>query len=138
MIIHENKLSVDEFCFLQQSVGFGRPNLKQTEIALENSLYIVSAEIDGWVVGMGRIVGDCARNFYLQDIFVHPDYQRQGIGTTIVKKLLSYIENLNLEECDIMVGLMAAKGKEEFYKKFNFRIRANENEGSGMMLNIQM
>lgn len=137
MVIYENKLSAEDFCFLQQSVGFGRPDLKQTEIALENSIYIVSVECDGWTVGMGRLVGDGARNFYLQDIFVHPDYQGQKVGTAIVKKLLAYIENLELEGCNIMVGLMAAKGKEDFYKKFNFRVRANEHEGSGMMLNIE-
>ena len=137
MIIHENKLSAEEFCFLQQSVGFGRPDLKQIETALKNSIYIVSVETDGLTVGMGRLIGDGARIFYLQDIFIHPDYQRQGIGTAIVKKLLAYIENIELEGCNIMVGLMAAKGKEDFYKKFDFRIRTNEREGSGMMLNIQ-
>lgn len=33
---------------------------------------------------------------------------------------------------------MAAKGKEEFYKKFGFRVRPNEKDGSGMMINIEI
>ena len=88
MIIYENKLSVQEFCDLQESVGFGRPNSKQIEIGLKNSIYTISVEIDKKVVGMGRLVGDGARIFYIQDIFINPNYQRRGIGTAIVQKLL--------------------------------------------------
>lgn len=32
------------------------------------------------------------------------------------------------------VVLMAAKGKEEFYRKLGFRVRPNGCEGAGMML----
>ena len=32
MIIYENKLSAKEFCDLQESVGFGRPNQKQMRL----------------------------------------------------------------------------------------------------------
>lgn len=141
MLIHENKLTAEEFCDLQEAVGFGRPSLTQIEIALKNSIYTVSWEVDGKIVGMGRLVGDGARIFYLQDIFIHPKYQGQGIGTEIVKRLLSYIENLQLENCSgpyqIMVGLMAANGKESFYERFGFKKRPNERQGSGMMLDIR-
>lgn len=134
MIIYENKLSAKDFCDLQESVGFGRPNQKQIEIGLKNSIYTLSVEVDNKIVGMGRLVGDNARIFYLQDIFINPDYQRKGIGSAIVKKLLEYINNLELRDCTIMVGLMAAKGKEDFYKKFDFEMRPNDCHGSGMMI----
>lgn len=138
MIIHENKLTVQDFCLLQESVGFGKQNLKQTEICLKNSLYTISVEADNKIVGMGRIVGDGARNFYIQDVNVHPDYQGQGIGKAIVEKLLLYIENytnnLNLTNCRFQIGLMAAKGKESFYEPFGFRKRPNDSQGNGMSL----
>lgn len=136
MIIYENQLSVEDFCRLQESVGFGRPNEKQIEISIENSIYTVTIEVDNIIVGMRRIVGDNARIFYLQDIFVNPDYQMRGIGTIIVRKLLMYIENIKIEDCNIMIGLMAAKGKEGFYKRFGFNCRPNDYQGSGMMLSI--
>lgn len=136
MVIYENKLRVDEFCDLQESVGFGKPNPKQIEISLKNSIYTVSVEIDKKIVGMGRIVGDNARIFYLQDIFINPHYQNQGIGSAIVKKLLQYIDGLAIKDCNIMVGLMSAKDKEAFYERFGFKSRPNDYQGSGMMLNI--
>lgn len=36
MIIYENKLSTQDFCALQEAVGFGRSNLTQTELAFKN------------------------------------------------------------------------------------------------------
>lgn len=84
MILYENKLTAEEFCNLQEAVGFGRPNLAQVEIGLRNSIYTVSAKVDDKIVGMGRLVGDGARIFYIQDVFINRDYQNQGIGTAIV------------------------------------------------------
>lgn len=137
MKLYENKLTAKDFCDLQESVGFRRPNLSQIEICLKNSIYIVSAEVDGNVVGMGRLVGDCARIFYIQDVFINPDYQNQGIGTSIIKKLLAYIDNIDLADCNIMVGLMSAQGKETFYERFGFISRPNDFQGCGMMMNMK-
>ena len=134
MIIYENKLTTQEFCKIQEAVGFGIPDSKQIEIALKNSNYTISVEVDNQIVGMGRLIGDGARIFYLQDVFILPDYQGRGIGTIIVNKLLDYIKSVPLENCSIMVGLMAAKNKESFYEKFGFIKRPNNVWGNGMML----
>ncbi len=138
MTLYENELTAEDFCDLQEAVGFGTPNLSQIELALQNSIYRVTAEVDGKVVGMGRLVEDCAGIFYIQDVFILPSYQKQGIGTAIMNRLLCYIKSLNLVDCNIMVGLMSAKGKEEFYKKFGFRVRPNDSQGCGMMMNIKV
>ena len=92
--------------------------------------------MDGIVIGMGRLVGDGARIFYIQDLFINPKYQKIGIGTEIVSKLIQYIKGESIFDTNIKVGLMAAKGKEAFYEKMGFRIRPNEREGNGMMMNI--
>ncbi|NLK96305.1 MAG: GNAT family N-acetyltransferase [Clostridiales bacterium] len=136
--ILENKLTAEEFTVLQEAVGFGSPNFKQTEKAIENSIYTLSAYIDGQIAGMGRLVGDGARNFYIQDLFIKPEFQKKGIGKLIVNKLLEYIRKNGMKNCDIKVGLMAAKGKDQFYEKLGFRARPNENEGSGMMINLTL
>jgi ribosomal protein S18 acetylase RimI-like enzyme len=46
------------------------------------------------VVGCGRVVGDGGLHFYLADIIVRPEYQRQGIGTRIVAALTRFVESL--------------------------------------------
>jgi len=138
IVLLENKLTAEEFCNLEEAVGFGRPNISQSEIAIENSIYSVSVNIEGEVVGMGRLVGDGARIYYIQDLCVKPEVQGKGIGKLIVEKLLEYIKNNSIPNTRVTVGLMAARGKEEFYEKFGFRIRPNEKEGNGMMINMQI
>lgn len=138
IILLENKLTVEQFCNLEEAVGFGSPNIRQSEKAIENSIYSVSVNIEGEVVGMGRLVGDDARIFYIQDVCVKPEFQRKGIGKLIVEKLCDYIKNNSIPNSRVTVGLMAAKGKEGFYQKLGFRIRPNEKEGNGMMINIQI
>lgn len=68
--------------------------------------------IDGKIIGMGRIIGDGARIFYIQDVVIHSNFQGKGIGTTIMEKLIAYIE------------------------KFGSQKRPNEFRGNGMIMNI--
>lgn len=136
MLIYEDKLTVQEFVHLTEVVGWGCPNLKQIEIALKNTIYSISVEIDGKIIGMGRIIGDGARIFYIQDVVIHPNYQGMRIGTKIMEYLIAYIEKVSIRDCNIMVGIMSAKGKESFYERFGFQKRPNEFQGNGMILSI--
>lgn len=138
IILLENKLTAEEFCILEEAVGFGKPNISQSKRAIENSIYLVSAKLEGEIVGMGRLVGDRARIFYIQDVCIKPEFQRKGIGKLIVKKLIDHIKNNSMSNTRVAVGLMSAKGKEGFYQQLGFRIRPNGKEGSGMMINIEI
>jgi len=57
--------------------------------AYQNSLYILGAYLDEELVGIVRVVGDGASIVFIQDLIVHPDYHRRGIG----RKLLNHILN---------------------------------------------
>ena len=67
---------------------------------------------------------------YIQDVIVRPEYQRKGIGSLIMKELLSFAEKSGGKHTNI--GLMCSKGREAFYKDFGFIERPNENFGAGM------
>lgn len=130
---YENSVTAEELCFLQASVGFGHGDLKQADKAIKNSLFCVSTKVNGQIAGMGRVIGDGARIFYLQDVFIDPAFQNMGIGTEIITRMMEYIKNNAFEHAHTTIGLMAARGKEEFYLKLGFRLRPNEKEGPGMM-----
>jgi GNAT superfamily N-acetyltransferase len=138
VILLENRLTAWQYCNLKEAVGFGVPTTVQAQKGIENSIYLISAYVDGEVVGMGRLVGDGAIIFYIQDLCIKPEFQSKGIGKLIVEKLLQYIKSNSIPNTKVTVGLMAAKGKEKFYEKLGFRIRPNDKEGSGMMLNIDI
>jgi ribosomal protein S18 acetylase RimI-like enzyme len=56
--------------------------------SLEGSLAGVIALDSGQVIGMGRLVGDGVKYFYVQDLAVLPAYQGRGIGTALLHRLL--------------------------------------------------
>lgn len=136
--ILDNKLSVNQFRELQCAVGFGDPQLAQTEAAIRNSLYVVSVMKDGMIAGMGRLIGDCARICYVQDLFVKPEFQHQGIGHLILHRLLDYVRDHGIKGTIITIGLMSAKGKEGFYESLGFRTRPNDREGAGMVYSLMI
>lgn len=118
----ENELSAEDFVRLKVATGFMERPLEQVERALQNDLYHVAAVSDGKVIGMGRLVGDGAMYWYLQEIIVLPEYQGQGIGKRIVNKLLEHVRNTAIPGTWVEVGLTAVKGKEPFYEKFGFSL----------------
>jgi GNAT superfamily N-acetyltransferase len=83
------------------------------------------------LIAMGRVIGDGFITFYIQDIIVWKEFQRKGIGTNIMKRIMEYLSRVATEEA--IIGLFAAKGKESFYEKFNFIPRPNEEFGKGMI-----
>lgn len=64
----------------------------------------------GYVCGMGLEHG------YMEDIIVHPDYQKQGIGFKLVKELLHKSEQFGLEIVTVTYG----EGNIGFYKMCGF------------------
>lgn len=55
----------------------------------ENSLLVLSAREEGRLIGLIRAVGDGHTVVFIQDLLVLPEKQRRGIGTALVKELLS-------------------------------------------------
>lgn len=123
--------TVEELEELRKLVNWGVPERYALELGLRNSLFGVCAVADNKTIGTIRIVGDRSTCFYIQDVIVNPEYQKQGIGSAMMKVIMNYIAEHACEGA--VIGLMSAKGKEEFYEKFGFWKRPNENFGHGMI-----
>jgi len=63
-------------------------NCNQLKTAFDNSLNVISAWDSQRLVGLIRVVGDGCTIVYIQDILVLKEYQRQTIGTKLMKQLL--------------------------------------------------
>ncbi len=112
---------------MRQSAGWWDVDASATKEALDNSLYSVVVMSDGKVAGIGRVVGDRGLYFYIQDLIVHPTYQSKGIGREIMRMLLDYINSIGKK--GTFIGLMAAKGLENYYKDFGFLPRPKDGPG---------
>jgi len=130
--ILKKQISVEDYMNLREIVGWGNPeNIEAIERGLKNTLYSICIEVEEQIIGYGRVVGDGGFTFYIQDIIVLPSYQRLGLGNKIMAELMEYITSTYPPGSS--VGLMSAKGKEDFYKKFGFVERPNEGYGAGMI-----
>jgi GNAT superfamily N-acetyltransferase len=132
-IKYSSKISVDEFNFLRKAVGWNEIEKNLAEKSIENALFIITAIIDGKTIGLTRVSGDGGYTIFIADVIVLPEYQRKGIGKTLMTEAMKYIREHFLEEGqEVFVNLMSAKGKESFYKKFGFEERPNDKVGAGM------
>lgn len=92
-IIYKLKFSFTENDILRlyDSVGWTEytKNMEKQIRALNNSLYILTAWDKNKLVGLIRVVGDGETIIYIQDILVLRQYQRQGIGSKLLKTVLN-------------------------------------------------
>ena len=118
----DNILQAEDFVRLRIEAGFAEIPVEHARKALQNGLLNVSAIYHGELVGMGRLVGDGAMYWYLQEIIILPNFQRKGIGTMIVNHLIDYAKANSITGKFTTIGGVSAKGKEPFYKKMGFDI----------------
>lgn len=128
-----NSISDSEYLDIRKKVDWKTLLPMQAKKALDNSLYIVGAYENNKLIGMGRIVGDGAVICYIQDLIVIPEYQQKGVGSRILNQLISYVEQLRLENSQMMLCLMCAKGREGFYEAHGFIARPTDALGPGMI-----
>jgi GNAT superfamily N-acetyltransferase len=124
--------TVEEHRVMFEAVGWHPYAPQAAEIALRNSLFGVVAARGDQVVGMGRIVGDGGKFFYIQDVAVRPEHQAQGIGRQIMDRLIAWItENAPHEP---FVGLFATGVAIPFYQQYGFAERRDVLSGMWMVL----
>jgi len=127
-----NQLSVADFNKLRKIAGWLEIEETQALTGIKNSAFIISAVHDEQVVGFGRVVSDGGYVVLIAELAVLPEYQGKGIGTTMMKKIMEYINNNLREGQHVIVGLFASKEKESFYTPFGFTTRPNDELGGGM------
>lgn len=119
-MLEENTLTYDEYIDIITTIGWKCPSKRLLELSLKNSMTVKYKEGDE-VVGMARLVTDNGYIALVADVIVKPEFQGKGIGRMMIENLLSRAKE-SLEDGEVMmVQLLAADGKMEFYKKFGFK-----------------
>lgn len=128
--IERNGLTPEIYEALRSKVALQHYEAEDVKMALTHTLFSVVVWEGTRPVGIGRVVGDGRIVFFIKDVVVEPNRQRQGIGRLVMKELMDYISSNGC--ANAYVGLMALTGKEGFYEKFGFRVRPFDGQGSGM------
>lgn len=74
------------------------------------------------LTGIGRLITDYARYGFVVDVIIEEKYQRQGIGSSIMRKIINKCHELDLDS----VNLWPSKGKIDFYEKLGFKALDND------------
>jgi GNAT superfamily N-acetyltransferase len=118
--IVERKPTVEEYCQVQRSLG-GVPEdagLVENIISTASVSVVAEDEASGDVVGCAFVLSDRAGFYYVKNVMVRPDWQRKGVGTAMMKRLMQWLEAHVTSPS--LVGLFAREGLEPFYQQFGF------------------
>lgn len=91
---------------------------------LDNSQLTLGVWDEEQLVGFARVVTDDLYRAWIEDIVVDETYRNQGIGSTIVKKLLKRLEHIEIVMLDCVPTLTS------FYEKHQFKVKT----GTSMLL----
>ena len=110
--------SEDEILDLYGSVGWTNytKNPEMLKNAYAHSLKVYGAYVEEKLAGIIRVVGDGYSVVFIQDLLVYPEYQRKGIGTALLQRILEeysqvYQKHLLTENTEKTI---------QFYKSLGF------------------
>ncbi len=118
-ITKETSVSINDVLHLYQAVDWtnytNQPQMLSQ--SLTHSLAIYLARDGEKIVGLVRLIGDGFSSVFVQDLIVLPTYQRQGIGSTLMKQALAdykdaYQVQLATDELEKTLGFYRSLGFE--------------------------
>ncbi|MCX6186832.1 MAG: GNAT family N-acetyltransferase [Bacteroidetes bacterium] len=121
------KIRVEEYQSLRKTTSWDLIEDNIVKTALENDLFSICVYDNEKLIGMGRVIGDGAIYFYIQDIIVTPEYKGRGVGKLIMSKIELFLNETSNNNS--FVGLMAVAGVKEFYYKFGYKERPDNRPG---------
>ena len=117
-ITKETSVSIDDVLHLYQAVGWTNYTNQPQMLAqaLSHSLATYLARDGEKIVGLVRLIGDGFSSVFVQDLIVLPTYQRQGIGSTLMKQALSDYK----DTYQIQLATEQTEKTLEFYRSLGF------------------
>jgi GNAT superfamily N-acetyltransferase len=105
-----------ELVELRRSVGW--PVRGDYGVILQEGLFHIVARMDGRLVGFLEVVGSPHGDLLIHDMCVHPDLQRQGVGTVMMEMALEACRGLGPQG----VNVLFEEKNRPFFQRFGFRM----------------
>ena len=83
---------------------------------LMTSYYHIACYDDDKLIGYVDSVSNCVTDAYIQDLTVNPSYQKQGIGTNLMNRIIEKLKENKI----YMISVLFDEKLLPFYKRFGF------------------
>ncbi|PPA71700.1 GNAT family N-acetyltransferase [Jeotgalibacillus proteolyticus] len=103
---------------LRESIGWERRDQDFPLLFERCNFWAGVRSNEGTLAGFGYICGMGLQHGYIEDIIVHPDHQKKGIGKALIKGLLEEAEKRGIE----IVTLTFSEEHAEFYQSCGFTL----------------
>lgn len=117
IINQDSELTDIEIENLRTSAGWDN-NTGSFSIIKKKLFTYFTARKNNKLIGFIDVLSDGIADAYLQNLVVHPDYQKKGIGSELVKKAINFLQEKNIKCIQVTFN----SELETFYKKFGFYI----------------
>ena len=113
--VRNEAVSVKELADLRESIGWNRME-NEYKNPLLTSYYHIAVYEKEVLIGYIDCVSNGVTDAYIQDLMVHPDYQRRGIGTELMTIMINYLKQKHI----YMISVVFEENLKPFYEKFGF------------------
>ncbi|KIL46379.1 GNAT family N-acetyltransferase [Jeotgalibacillus campisalis] len=101
---------------LREAVGWARRDRDYPALFGCCTFWAAIRNEKGLLIGFGYVAGTGLEHGYMEDILIHPFYQKQGLGKQLVSALLQEAERTGLE----IVTVTFAYDHKDFYRSSGF------------------
>lgn len=104
-----------EIADLREAVGWSRMESSYSNPLL-TSYYHISVYDGSALIGYIDCVSNGVTDAYIQDLMIHPNYQKHGIGTKLMNDMLAYLKSRHI----FMISVIFEERLRPFYERFGF------------------
>ena len=111
----QGRVDVEPVVELLRASGMNRPvdDMNRIQRMLEGADLILTAWDADRLIGLVRAISDFSWTTYINEVAVHPNYQRQGIGRELLERVFA-------TSSEARYVLHSVEGAEGFYERLGF------------------
>ncbi len=117
-IIRDGRVAPEEIEDLREAVGWDRCEGTYSSILKQHYTYYVVRGEDGRLIGYMSILSDGISDAFLLDLMVHPDVEREQIGSRLVKRGIRDMKDAGIRYVQVTFN----ENLRDFYARCGFHI----------------
>ncbi|MCL5271077.1 MAG: GNAT family N-acetyltransferase [bacterium] len=118
MIVRNGPIAPEEIEDLRSAVGWDRCEGTYEHILRRHFAYYTARAGDGRLIGYVSVLSDGIADAFLLDLMVHPDHQRSGLGSRLVRRAIADMKQAGIQ----CVQVTFNEPLEAFYAQCGFHI----------------